>query len=628
MASAAQIDVRPRTTGEILDDAWRLYLADVPSLLALSSLFTFPLCVTLLCLLTLAPEAPIRQHWLWPALAALALLVSGVGSGACQEFFRHAAEGTRPTIAQCIVPALKQAGNHAAARGLIAACSLLGSWLLLLPGLAVVMSAVAVHPILVAGEKNLFAALRVSGQQAQRQPVKTGAVILSRFPLLLLGVLNLYLLVRVGLWTAEHLAGLDVALAGLVLSAGNPVYITALLMLAWLLLAPYFEAANYLLHADARARYEGLDLWYRVRRFFPLSQQSRAGVFLLALGSVWFAPVRASANDDRLTAVQHARREIQSISSEISKAEPYPGSAHWNARLKSVAGVLDPRSSLDRGRYRWFHQAIENFGHRGRDAALKVLTDLDQRLNLIEESLRQTAQAAAEGQERLSNEELKKLLPGQSDANLPEDRQSRPSKKRQREKKVERRVEDEEPDADGPARARPRGPGVVTPHPQGGFSSLGWLIVGGIFVAILIVALIQGLQGRKRKPSNPVVQQAGQLTPSLETILTNPNEYSVTGLWREADELARAGRLREAVRTLYLAVLALLHRANLIRFERTRTNGEYVRQLRSRDDLRMPFSGMTNLFELKWYSESACETADYHACRVLAEEIRNEVSGQ
>ena len=34
--------------------------------------------------------------------------------------------------------------------------------------------------------------------------------------------------------------------------------------------------------------------------------------------------------------------------------------------------------------------------------------------------------------------------------------------------------------------------------------------------------------------------------------------------WR-AEELARAGRCLEAVRALYLAVLALLHRADLIR---------------------------------------------------------------
>ena len=104
--------------------------------------------------------------------------------------------------------------------------------------------------------------------------------------------------------------------------------------------------------------------------------------------------------------------------------------------------------------------------------------------------------------------------------------------------------------------------------------------------------------------------------------MTRPDEYSVSGLWREADNLARAGRARDAVRTLYLAVLALLHRANLIRFERTRTNGEYVRQLRSRETLRTPFAGMTSLFEVKWYSESTCEASDYTTCRALAENIR------
>ena len=86
---------------------------------------------------------------------------------------------------------------------------------------------------------------------------------------------------------------------------------------------------------------------------------------------------------------------------------------------------------------------------------------------------------------------------------------------------------------------------MVAPHPQGGLSLLGWLILGGIFVAILMVALIQILQGRKRQPSKPVLKQTGQQAPSLETILTNPNDYSVSGLWREADDLAGAGRVRE-----------------------------------------------------------------------------------
>ena len=52
MALDAGVEVRPRSTGEILDDAWRLVLADAPLLLTLSSLFTAPAVFVWLLLLT------------------------------------------------------------------------------------------------------------------------------------------------------------------------------------------------------------------------------------------------------------------------------------------------------------------------------------------------------------------------------------------------------------------------------------------------------------------------------------------------------------------------------------------------------------------------------------------------
>jgi membrane peptidoglycan carboxypeptidase len=49
----------------------------------------------------------------------------------------------------------------------------------------------------------------------------------------------------------------------------------------------------------------------------------------------------------------------------------------------------------------------------------------------------------------------------------------------------------------------------------------------------------------------------------IAAMIQSPNGYSPD---------PKAG----AVRTLYLAVLALLHQGGLIRYQRTRTNGEYV----------------------------------------------------
>jgi hypothetical protein len=622
MAPMAQIEVRPRTTGEILDDAWRLYLADFATLQTLSSLFLVPLFVAVLWLLTGPTPAHGWQHLLRPGVAALLLPLSGLGSGACQEFFRRTAEGSRATLGACLLAGLRQGGNHAAARGVVAATFFLGSWLLLLPGFAVLASAAALHPILASGERSLFTALRLSGQEAQRQPLKSAAVTWGRLPLLLITVINLYLLVRVALWIGDNFGGFDLAVPGVFLSVRNPVFMTALVMVAWLLLAPYFEAANYLLHVDGRARYEGLDLWYRVRRFFPLVQKGQAVVVLLALAAAFFVPGAASAQNARVAAIQSARQEIQAIKNEITKAEPYPGSERWNSRLQGVIARLERQSPANKNGYRWLHQAIDGFGHRGRQSAVQVLTDLDRRLGLIEDSLHQPT--AATGKGAISNEDLKKLLPSE-DGKDSSSQPVRQSKRRPPERKTEGRADQERGDMEGPERAEARGPGIVSPHPSGGFGVLGWLILGGALVALVVVSVKLFLDGRKPTSPKPAPQETGQTAPTLETILARPDGFSVTQLWREADQLAGAGRMREAVRMLYLAVLALLHRTNLIRFERTRTNGEYVRQLRSQETLRAPFADMTRLFEIKWYSESGCDSADYRACREFAEDIRARV---
>ena len=93
-------------------------------------------------------------------------------------------------------------------------------------------------------------------------------------------------------------------------------------------------------------------------------------------------------------------------------------------------------------------------------------------------------------------------------------------------------------------------------------------------------------------------------------------------LWRQAENLAQQGRFLDGVRSLYLAVLAYLHRSNRIRYEPTRTNGEYLDQLRSHRPLQDSFRGLTGIFELKWYGERTCGSDDFASCRQLAEAIR------
>src|SRR5439155_21112933 len=110
----SEIDVRPRTTGEIMDDAWRLYFADIPALLLLSGIFYVPLAVLGLLLVTGPPSDNIMTKLWLQLITALALPWTGIGAGPCQEAFRRRPEGG--TLVSCLGAALRTGWNQPAAR--------------------------------------------------------------------------------------------------------------------------------------------------------------------------------------------------------------------------------------------------------------------------------------------------------------------------------------------------------------------------------------------------------------------------------------------------------------------------------------------------------------------------------
>ena len=103
----------------MLDDAWRLALAEAPLLLAMAGLFAVPAAAALLLLLTQAAPASPPGRYALPALTALLLPLTGLGSGACQELFRRRAAGERVTLGACLRAALRRGPQHAAGRALV-----------------------------------------------------------------------------------------------------------------------------------------------------------------------------------------------------------------------------------------------------------------------------------------------------------------------------------------------------------------------------------------------------------------------------------------------------------------------------------------------------------------------------
>jgi hypothetical protein len=614
MPEAVSTLARPRTTGEILDDAWRLALAEAPWLLLFSGCGLVPLFCVLLLLLTRPEPESLPARLALPALAALLVPLTGLGSAACQELFRRRAEAKPVEAGGCVRAALRQFVAHGAVRTGLAAGILLGLGCLLLPGLALWSACATAHAALVAAPNRPLAALRDLGRDARFDAARAAAVTLGRLPLFLVAALNLHLLLQVGLWTAGHLAGLDVAFVSFQLSLSSGAYVATLLMLAWLLLAPFAEASNFLLHLDMRTRQEGLDLLYRVQRAFPGGGNARALLALLA-GLSLAAPASAEPVEPsrrpqgQAAAVRAGREELRQVTAEVREAEPYPGGGRWLGRLEGVARRLELSGGA--ARFGWFRRGLDGFAARGRQNALEVLAALDDRLALLEEALPEPAAEA----NRPSAEELRRLL-----RSPPEDGPE-PAARREKPEKPPEKREDVRRDNPGP-RARNEGPAAEGAGPPLELGQTGWLLLGGVLAALLAAGVVFWL--RRRRPATEPRRTAGVKGPAA--VEPAPHEQPAALLWRRAEELARSGAFLEAVRGLFRAVLSLLHARGLLHYQPTRTNGEYLREVRlapqAPPSLHEPFARLTRFFEGKWYGERDCDAAGYDACHRLAEEVR------
>src|SRR5260370_5755181 len=229
-----------------------------------------------LLLVTYAPTDPptVVDHLLrliLPAAWAALVPLTGVGSGACQEYLGRRAENKPAPLRACLGAALRRGVQHSAARAVMLLGVAVGLFFLLLPGCALWLYGATVHALLADDKVPPERRLSQLGREATFDASKAVCVGLSRLPLFLLAVVNLGLFAHVVLWAAGNLAGFDVSVLGLQLAAtSNPTYLLTLFLFAWLLLAPFHEASNFLLYLDTRVRQEGFDLLYHVQRVFAM----------------------------------------------------------------------------------------------------------------------------------------------------------------------------------------------------------------------------------------------------------------------------------------------------------------------------------------------------------------------
>lgn len=86
-------------------------------------------------------------------------------------------------------------------------------------------------------------------------------------------------------------------------------------------------------------------------------------------------------------------------------------------------------------------------------------------------------------------------------------------------------------------------------------------------------------------------------------------------LFSEAENLARNGELRAAIRKGYIAFLCELSDRKVIGLARHKTNRDYLRDVRKRENLYREMSDLTQNFERHWYGFEATRAEDWESFR-------------
>ncbi len=146
---------------------------------------------------------------------------------------------------------------------------------------------------------------------------------------------------------------------------------------------------------------------------------------------------------------------------------------------------------------------------------------------------------------------------------------------------------------------------------KGGGTALTYTLVTLMGMALLWIAyrLLREWKPRPRALPRPRGLSALQ-EEAASDIVRDPEHWR-----RQAEEYARANEFRPAYRALFLALLLTLDQAGIVSYDRARTNGDYIRALRTGRqafmyELLLP---PALAFDRFWYGQETVDAADYQA---------------
>jgi uncharacterized protein DUF4129 len=94
------------------------------------------------------------------------------------------------------------------------------------------------------------------------------------------------------------------------------------------------------------------------------------------------------------------------------------------------------------------------------------------------------------------------------------------------------------------------------------------------------------------------------------------------GAMQRAQTLSGQGDYRNAVRYLYLSSLLILDENGVLRYDRSRTNREYLRSVSSKPELAKPLNDVIDVFDRVWYGFDSVDDETYQSYVKHVDELR------
>ncbi len=450
-------------------------------------------------------------------------------------------------------------------------------------------------------------------------PARSNTVTLRMlFWVMFLVGLNLHLAATIAVYLGRKLIGLDLTFAQRFIALDNGVWMAVVAALTFALFEPLRAAVATLLLVDGRVRQEGLDLLAAVEQLPKRNTRGAGPGAKRTAASVLFAVALAGS---------------LGVSSD-AWAQSSPGSPLQ--RLQSAAESCGMDESL-RGRLSGL-TGLERLGPAEQASLRRLADEVELYADTWEDC--DGAEGRLWGAVSLLSRTLDAVPEGQVDAQTrARDILSRPEFQEPAERVKEEAAEEEEtgdPDSwwarftkwleeflerlfeDEPNRA-PRKP-VNFGSGMGAANAIVMVLLGGVLI-LAGVLLFMAFRNRSGTSADGDVEQTGldgfpkEADPN--NALSRPPET-----WASmADDLSAQGRHREAVRSLYLALLSRLHRAGAIDYDPTLSNWDYFRRFRGRREWLPAFRDLTLRFDFAWYGVAEVSREDYVTFRALSEPL-------